>query len=77
MDWIYQLIEKELHKQDLKWGKNQKHTIEQWHLILSEEFGELSKELNEVVFRNKETKSAINEAIQTMAVICRLLENIK
>ena len=55
-------IKNEWHRQKEKWGK-QPHTLLEWHLILSKEFGEFSKAINE-----GKIDEIYDELIQVLAV---------
>lgn len=75
MNNIFTDVIAELTRQEEKWGVQQ-HTLIKWHLILTEEWGEVSKEMNEVFFREKSTNELRKELIQTIAVAMRMIEEI-
>ena len=56
-----------------KWGE-QNHGVADWILILAEEFGEASKEANEVRFRSKDPSEYRAELIQVAAVAVAAIE---
>lgn len=56
-----------------KWGV-QNHNIEDWMLILAEEYGEAAKEANEVRFRKKDPANYRVELVQTAAVCLAAIE---
>jgi NTP pyrophosphatase (non-canonical NTP hydrolase) len=72
---IFKAVEQERDRQDAKWG-DQLHDISNWHLILSEEMGEVSKETNEVVFRDAVPDYLREELVQVIAVATRMIERI-
>lgn len=70
-------IHHERLRQDVIWGV-QNHTPGLWHLILAEEFGEVSKALNELFFHRKpgSFKQVRLELIQTAAVCVAMVESM-
>lgn len=58
-----------------KWGKQNRDVCE-WILILAEEFGEASKEANEVYFRQKDPLEYRQELVQTAAVCVAAIESL-
>lgn len=62
-------IFKEIERQDKKWGANRNNHPLVWHSILSEEVGELAKEINESGFNfNNLSKNYKTELVQIAAV---------
>lgn len=79
MQGFFDKIQAECDKQDAKWGADRNlHPLE-WVSILSEEVGEVSKEINDAGFRTE--KIALGnyekELIQVAAVACQMIKNIK
>lgn len=72
------LIESESFRQMRKWGR-QTHTVAEWALVVSEEFGEAMKDLCEIHFRDSLTdtnaaRSAfVEEAIQTVTLLLKMI----
>lgn len=71
---IFTLIRAERSRQDDKWGYPQENTFCEWGCILTEEVGELCKELNERNFGRGDRTRTIEEAIQVAAVAVALIE---
>ena len=65
----------ERHLQDSKWGI-QNHLQVEWLAILAEEFGEVSKEVNEFHFRHHREKELRAELLQTAAVCVAMIESL-
>ncbi len=59
--------------QQLKWGR-QTHTIAEWALILSEEYGELMKEMCESHFQRVHRPNLRTEAIQLATLALKVAE---
>ena len=79
MQEFFNKIQAECDRQDVKWGANRNlHPLE-WISILSEEVGEVSKEINDAGFNVEEImlKKYEDEIIQVAAVACQMLKNIK
>ena len=66
--------------QDRKWGDQSDHHLGGWHAILAEEFGEVSKEVCELIFsppgpiRTQIGAKLRKELVQTMAVCAAFIE---
>lgn len=73
---VSESIIRERKAQNEKWGK-QSHTIPEWLMILSEEFGEACKIGNEVYFRNGNMRQFRQEIIHTGTVTLAILEAIE
>jgi hypothetical protein len=73
--WAIIEVMRERARQDKIWGV-QNHEMARWHLILAEEFGEVSKACNEFVFRAKEGsfEEMRTELVQTAAVCIAMIE---
>lgn len=48
---ILEQVGEERGRQIAKWGDQSHRSVAEWLLILAEEFGEVSREVNELVFR--------------------------
>jgi hypothetical protein len=68
-------IIRERDSQDYKWGI-QNHSLAEWLIILAEEFGEASKEINEFHFRRGVVADIRAELVQTAAVAVAMIEYI-
>lgn len=79
MQKIFNKIQAECDKQDSKWGTDRKLHPLQWVSILSEEVGEVSKEINDDGFRTENIflENYEKELVQVAAVTCQMLKNIK
>lgn len=77
MDKVYKDIENEVDRQLQLWGI-QDHTISRWSSILTEEVGEVAKEINELVFLGKNRSISLlrKELIQVSAVCTTLIKLI-
>ena len=73
---IWQNINIERTRQDEKWGFPQINTLPEWGIILGEEFGEATTEINEIHFRNKDINQLITELTQVAAVAVAIIEHI-
>lgn len=71
--WIQKILV-ERKRQDEKWGFPQENSYCEWGSILSEEVGELCKELNELNFRRGDLEKMETEAVQVAAVALSILE---
>ena len=72
---IFNKINAERVRQDKKWGE-QNHNDEVWHLIASEEFGEISQAVCSARFDNQELGEDFEEeVVQTAAVLVAWLES--
>ena len=67
----FKRIEKEMARQDKKWGK-QSHYNHVWLSILIEEVGEIGKAINEQDLENLEI-----ELVQTTAVLVQWINDTK
>jgi len=74
-DLIYDEIAQERYKQQEKWGV-QTHSLSEWLMILSEEFGEVCKSFNESYFRDISLLLVRKELVQTIAVAIAIIEGI-
>lgn len=72
---IADAIWKERERQDAKWGFPQSNNFAEWATIISEEFGELAKSLNEAHFRTVDKENLIEEAIHVAAVAMSIIEH--
>lgn len=71
--WIGEILA-ERERQDRKWGTPQENTYCEWSSILTEEVGELAKELNELNFGRGDKTRMEAEAVQVAAVALAILE---
>lgn len=71
--WIKEILT-ERERQDRKWGCPQENTYCEWGSILTEEVGELCKELNELNFGRGDREKMKAEAVQVAAVALSILE---
>jgi len=80
--WVWEEVACENRRQINKWGV-QSHNIAEWHLIIAEEFGELSKEMLAEHFEgdsyNPSDRIALrsrleNEAIQLATLAMKIAE---
>jgi len=79
MQEFFDKIQAECDKQDAKWGADRDlHPLE-WISILSEEVGEVSKEINDAGFKTENIflEDYEKELVQVAAVACQMLKNIK
>lgn len=67
------LVRLESARQIGKWGIQDRHPFE-WLAYLSEEFGEVSKAINEAVYRNGPASDVVNEAIQVATLALKIAE---
>lgn len=72
--WLKAILD-ERERQDQKWGFPQENTYGEWGSILSEEAGELCKELNELNFGRGDPEKMETEAVQVAAVALSILEH--
>lgn len=63
----------ERYRQNARWGI-QNHDPLAWSAILGEEVGEVLKEVNEIYFRQKDTKEYRKELLQVAAVAVAMIE---
>lgn len=63
-------------RQDAKWGEHQRHTLVEWLAILSEEHGELAREILRAHFGQIQSKNLRAEAVQVAAVAVAIIEAI-
>jgi NTP pyrophosphatase (non-canonical NTP hydrolase) len=69
-------VAQERIRQNVKWG-DQKHAPAVWLSLLTEEVGELAKEVNEDLFGDKTAIERMRtEAIQTAAVAIAFIEQL-
>jgi len=73
---VAECIIRERTNQVKKWGK-QSHTIPEWLMIMSEEFGEACKAGNETYFRNAHLSIFKKELIHTCTVGLAIIESIE
>lgn len=71
--WINAILA-ERERQDGKWGYPQENTYCEWASILTEEVGELAKEMNELNFGRGDAERMEAEAVQVAAVALSILE---
>lgn len=75
MDNILNDIKKERDRQDKKWGLQEHHPCV-WLTILSEEIGEVAKEICDSGFRTDNLSDNYrNELIQSAAVLVAMIQN--
>lgn len=75
MENILNDIKKERDRQDEKWGLQEHHPCV-WLTILSEEIGEISKEICDSGFRTEDLDDNYrNELIQSAAVLVAMIQN--
>lgn len=70
---VYDEILQERIRQDEKWGE-QNHKVEKWLSILGEEFGELCKATNDMLFDGHGYDPIREEAIHVAAVATAIVE---
>ena len=75
MEWAI-LVGQEQVRQKAKWGI-QNHTQMVWLGILAEEFGEVSKEINELHFRIGDIENLKCELIQVATVAIAMYESLE
>ena len=68
-------VEQERINQLVKWGK-QEHDLATWHVILSEEVGEVAAEIQSIIFVGKNDEQLYNELIQVAAVAVQIAESL-
>lgn len=73
---VLRLINIERERQEALYGPQDNRTNLEWLAILSEEFGEVSKEVNDIYFKNKDTDDYCIELVQLAAVCVAVLEKI-
>lgn len=71
------MIETERLNQDAKWGYPQRNTFCEWGCILSEEFGEATKELNDLNFGVGDYGKLITELVHTAAVCLAIAQHCR
>lgn len=78
MNEIFQKIQAECDRQDRKFGVRSQHPLV-WMSILSEEVGEVYKEINDADFNEDKIKHEqyVAELVQCAAVICQTIKNIE
>lgn len=74
-DFIFEAVQQERDRQDMKWGYPQLNTFCEWASILGEEYGELAKELNELNFGRGDMCKMIEEAVHVAAVAVSIIEH--
>lgn len=72
---IYPMIEQENRNQLQKWGV-QKHDLFKWLAFTTEELGEVSKALCEMEFRGGGKHEVINECVQTITLLMKIIEMV-
>lgn len=72
-EYAIRKIKLEREEQDEKWGFPQLNNYCQWMSILTEEVGELAKEMNELTFGRGDKEKMRAEAIQVAAVALSIL----
>ena len=70
-----ELVFSEVVKQDEKWGFNRDHHPLEWISILSEEVGEVTKEINDSSFSRIQGFNYEKEIIQCAAVLFQMYKN--
>lgn len=74
---ILELVADERKRQNEKWGYPQHNTLPEWGIILEEEAGEVTKEINELHFRrNNDLDLLLSELIQLAAVAVSMVEHL-
>jgi NTP pyrophosphatase (non-canonical NTP hydrolase) len=75
---IIQRVVDERKRQNQKWGFPQKLSLIEWQSILSEEVGEVAKEINDISFsRVDRVEELKEELIQVAAVAISMVEHIE
>lgn len=74
---VFSLIKAERARQDALYGPQGERTLLEWHAILAEEMGEVSKEVNEIFFKDKDMDDYVKELIQLASVAIHMLECIE
>lgn len=70
-------VEQERIYQMTKWG-NQSHDLAMWHVILSEEIGEVATEIQNIALGNEERlRNLYFELIQVAAVAVQTAEKVR
>lgn len=77
LEEVFNLIRAERQRQDELYGPQQQHTILEWHAILAEEFGEVSKEVNEIFFKDKDIENYFLELIQLASVAILMIQSLE
>lgn len=74
---IFESVADERQRQEKNWGTQNHHPL-LWHSILSEEVGEVAKELNEFGFSSdkKRLENARTELIQVAAVAIAFADSL-
>ena len=73
IDTLVNLVKCESQDQIEKWGVQDSHPLE-WLAFLSEEFGEISKAINESVYREGSSTAVVSEAIQVATLSLKIAE---
>lgn len=76
MTEIFESIEAELRRQEIKHGTETHHPLE-WNAILGEEVGEVNTECLEYTFNDKSTDDMIVELTQVAAVAIAWIADLK
>lgn len=76
IDNVIEDVVAERARQVLIWGE-QSHSLPVWNTILTEEVGELSKEILGYHFDKGDVENAYKEAIQVAAVAMAIAQSIK
>ncbi|MEE8551586.1 MAG: hypothetical protein V3T08_10075 [Gemmatimonadota bacterium] len=75
MDHILDEIRLEREAQDRKFGPQIGKDLGRWHAILSEEYGEVAKEVCDILHGRGSPKNLRVELIQTAAVAVAMIEH--
>jgi len=77
-DNIIKKLITERKRQNQKWGFPQKLSLVEWQSILSEEVGEVAKEINDISFSRVDRVDELKEElIQVAAVAVSMIEHIE
>lgn len=74
---VFNLIKAERMRQEALYGPQEDRTRLEWHAILAEEMGEVSKEINDIHFKNKDTEELLTELIQLASVAVAMVQLIE
>jgi len=70
---LFDLVRLESARQVGKWGVQDRHPFE-WLAYLAEEFGEVSKAINEAVYRQGPASDVVTEAVQVATLALKIAE---
>lgn len=78
LDELFEKVGAEIKRQDAKWGDCRDQHPALWLTILSEEIGEISKEVNDVLFDVKKLniENYKAEIVQSIAVLAQMYKNV-